>query len=43
MTGEIRYRENGTLVGIRAEELQVLDDASDLPTADDVLGILARP
>jgi hypothetical protein len=43
VTGEIRYRENGTLVGIRAEELRLLDDASDLPTADDVLGILARP
>jgi hypothetical protein len=41
VTGEIRYRENGTLVGIRAEELRVLEDASELPNADDVLGILA--
>lgn len=41
VTGEIRYRENGTLVGIRAEELLVLEDSSDLPNADDVLGILA--
>lgn len=41
MTGEIRYRENGMLVGIRAEELRVLEEASELPNADDVLGILA--
>lgn len=41
VTGEIRYRENGTLVGIRAEELHVLENEADLPTADQVLGILA--
>lgn len=41
VTGEIRYRENGALVGIRVEEFRVLEDASELPNADDVLGILA--
>jgi hypothetical protein len=41
VTGLLRYRENGTLTGIRAERLYIFPDDDDLPTADDVLGILA--
>jgi hypothetical protein len=41
VTGELRYKENGTLIEIRADELTVLEEADQLPTADDVRGILA--
>lgn len=41
VTGVVRYRENGSLVSIRAERLYIFPDDDDLPTADEVLGILA--
>lgn len=39
--GEIRYRENGEIVSVAAEELEIILPSSQLPSADDVLGILA--
>ncbi len=41
VSGELHYRENGTLVDIRAEDLVLLEPPEGLPSADDVLGILA--
>jgi len=39
--GEIRYREDGQIVNVVAHTLEVLPDEGDLPSANDVLGILA--
>jgi len=39
--GRIHYRRNGTPISIEAFEIEVLPDDSDLPTADDVRGIMA--
>ena len=42
VTGEIRSRESGEIISVIANEIEVFPDPDDLPTADDVLGILAR-
>jgi hypothetical protein len=41
ISGIIHYRKNGTPVSIEAEHIVGLPDDSELPTADDVRGILA--
>ena len=38
--GEIRYRENGEIVSVNALSLSSFPPEHELPTADDVLGIL---
>jgi hypothetical protein len=40
VSGLIHYRKNGTPIGIEAERIQTLPDDSELPTAEDVRGIL---
>jgi hypothetical protein len=40
VSGIIHYRKNGTAVSIEAEHIIALPDDSDLPTAEDVRGIL---
>jgi hypothetical protein len=42
VTGEIRYRDSGEIASVRADELTVMPRDRDLPTADDVRGILAN-
>jgi hypothetical protein len=39
--GLIHYRKNGTPISIEAEHIVRLPDDSELPTAEDVRGILA--
>ncbi len=41
VSGLIHYRKNGTPISIEAERIIPLPDDSDLPTAEDVRGILA--
>ena len=41
VSGIIHYRANGTPISIEAEHIEGLPDDSELPTADDVRGILA--
>jgi len=38
--GEIRYREDGQLIKVMAHSIEVKPDDEDLPSANDVLGIL---
>jgi hypothetical protein len=40
VSGLIHYRKNGTAIGIEAERIDTLLDDSELPTAEDVRGIL---
>jgi hypothetical protein len=40
--GEIRYDSNGEIEGMTAESLEVFPAAPDLPTAEDVFGILGN-
>jgi hypothetical protein len=40
VSGLIHYRKNGAPIGIDAERIQPLPDDSELPTAEDVRGIL---
>ena len=40
VSGVIHYRKNGTPVSIEAEQIIGLSDDSELPTAEDVRGIL---
>jgi hypothetical protein len=42
VSGIIHYRKNGTPVSIEAEHIVGLPDDSELPTADDVKGILSN-
>lgn len=42
VTGEIRSRESGEITSVVADDLEVLPLDDDLPTFDDVIGILAR-
>lgn len=42
VTGEIRSRENGEIVSVIAERIEVFPPDDELPTSDEVLGILAR-
>ena len=41
ITGLIQYRKNGSPVSIEVNNIEVLPDDDDLPTAEDVRGILA--
>ena len=41
MTGKIRYRESGEIASVVADELSVVPLDKDLPTADEVRGIMA--
>jgi hypothetical protein len=41
VTGELRYREDGTLVRVRAETIIVFPPNEALPRAHEVRGILA--
>ncbi len=41
ISGLIKYRKNGTPVSINVENIEVMPDDDDLPTAEDVRGILA--
>jgi len=40
VTGELRYRRSGELVGVRAHELEVFHDQSEIPSADDIRRML---
>lgn len=40
VSGIIHYRRNGTPISIEAEHILALPDDSELPTAEDVKGIL---
>jgi hypothetical protein len=40
--GEIVYRHSGVIVRVKAQSLDVFPDETELPTADDVRGILNR-
>jgi hypothetical protein len=40
VSGVIHYRKNGAPISIRAERIEALPDDSELPTAEDVRGIL---
>jgi hypothetical protein len=40
VSGLIHYRKSGIPIGIEAERIQILPDDSELPTAEDVRGIL---
>jgi hypothetical protein len=42
VTGLIRSRTTGEIVSVQAEDLYVFPDPENLPSADDVLGILAE-
>lgn len=42
VTGEIRSRESGEIVSVVATNIEVFPPDDELPTADDVRGILAR-
>jgi|GEM_PF-2319574 hypothetical protein len=42
VTGEIRYRDSGEIASVKAEDLAVIPLDADLPTADDVRGILSN-
>jgi hypothetical protein len=42
VSGEIRYRETGEIVNVIAHSLDVFPQESDLPSADDVYGIIGR-
>jgi hypothetical protein len=42
VTGEIHYRESGEIARVKAEQLSVTPLDADLPTADDVRGILSN-
>jgi|GEM_PF-770896 len=41
IAGEIRYRRNGAATSIRADRIERLPDDDDLPTVEDVRGLLA--
>ncbi len=41
VSGLIRYRKNGNPVSIQVSDIEVMPDDDDLPTAEDVRGILA--
>lgn len=41
VTGEIRSRENGEIISVIADRIYTFDADDELPTSDDVLGILA--
>jgi hypothetical protein len=42
VSGVIHYRKNGTPVSIDAEQIIALPDDGELPTAEDVRGILRK-
>jgi len=41
VSGVIRYRKTGEPISVRVEDIDIFPDDADLPTADDVYGILS--